>query len=74
VALIENGDFGRVSQGALASVLEGFARRRDERRLKAALVGKPERLLRDMGLDPSAVTAGSWAYQLGNVQAIGNRP
>lgn len=74
MALIENGDFAAAPHGALAGALRVFARRRDERRLQAALAGKPARLLRDMGLDPEGIHPAAWDYELGVPQAIGNRP
>ncbi|MGV8841608.1 MAG: hypothetical protein ACWA6X_15060 [Bauldia sp.] len=66
-----------LSENATSGVargLRGFGRRRKLRRLQAALAGKPDRLLRDMGLDPDTVHAGRWDYELGAPQAIGNRP
>lgn len=74
MALIENANFGLGSSGPIVSALRGFSRRREERRLQTALAGKPDRLIRDMGLDPAAIQVDSWNYELGEPQAIGNRP
>lgn len=75
MALTENIDSdheesGRAPAGGWLRVLHGSA----ERRLRAALAGKPERLLRDMGVDPATIGAPPWTYELGGIQAIGNRP
>lgn len=74
MALIKNSNSVDGHRGALAGAWLAVQRRHDERRLKAALAGKPDRLLRDMGLDASAINAQRWAFELGGMQAIGNRP
>jgi len=74
MALTKNINYDAGNRGVLAGALLGILRRHEERRLHAALAGKPDRLLRDMGVDPDAIEAQSWAYELGATQAIGNRP
>lgn len=74
MALIKNIDSDTGNRGALAGALLGILRRHEERRLQAALAGKPDRLLRDMGVDPEAMEAQPWDYELGAIEAIGNRP
>ncbi len=74
MALIKSINSDAGNRGLLAGALLGILRRHEERRLHAALAGKPDRLLRDMGVDPDAIEVQPWAYELGVIQAIGNRP
>ncbi|MCW5713556.1 MAG: hypothetical protein KIT43_03455 [Bauldia sp.] len=74
MALIKHSNSETGNRGALAGALLGILRRYEDRRVQAALAGKPERLLRDMGVDPAAIHADAWDYELSDVQAIGNRP
>lgn len=74
MALIENVSSGIALHGAAAGVWQGLMRRRAQRHLRVELSGKAVRILCDMGMDPAAITARPWTYDLVDTHVIGNRP